>query len=203
MNSFIRKAFLIEGATVAIFSIALALAAMPRMSYAETVSHNGDGAMLIAAVRANRIGTVRKLAKNGADVDARVPGDGTALIVAARRGDLAAVNALLQLGANVNEPSRGDGNPLIMASMAGHLAVVKRLMNAGANVNAIVPGDETPLINAAREGHLAIVKYLIAHGAKVNLGVMTDHGWRSPLNQAHGAGVRNYLIDQGAVRGGP
>ena len=155
---------------------------------------------LIAAVDAGDLNAVRRLIEQGADANARVPGDGTALIRAARRGDLAIVEELLRLGADAKQSSRGDGNPLIAAAAAGSKDVVERLIAAGADVDAIVAGDETPLINAARHGHLDIVQLLVDAGADVNLGVTADFGkWRSPLNQARGDAVRDYLLSRGAV----
>lgn len=155
---------------------------------------------LIDAVDAQRIEEVRRLVEQGADIDAAVLGDGTALIRASAHGDLAIVNELIRLGADVNQPARGDGNPLIAAAKRGHADVVARLVAAGADVNAVVAGDETPLINAARGGHLDVVTLLVEHGADVNKGVVADLvRWRSPLNQAAGDRVRDYLTSKGAV----
>lgn len=161
---------------------------------------NSPASALIDAVDAQRIEEVRRLVEQGADIDAAVLGDGTALIRASAHGDLVIVNELIRLGADVNQPARGDGNPLIAAAKRGHADVVARLVAAGADVNAVVAGDETPLINAARGGHLDVVTYLVEHGADVNKGVVADLvRWRSPLNQAAGDRVRDYLTSKGAV----
>ena len=155
---------------------------------------------LIEAADAGRITEVQQLVGHGTDVNAAVRGDGTALIRAAAHGDLSMVDELIRLGADVNQSSLGDGNPLIAAAKAGHVGVVARLLAAGADVNGVVVGDETPLINAARSGHLETVTYLVEHGADVNKGVVADFGrWRSPLNQAANANIRDYLTRQGAV----
>lgn len=157
---------------------------------------------LIEAAAAGDIATVRRLIEAGVPVDARQRGDGTPLIVAAKQGQQATVDALLKLGAQPDLPSSGDGNPLIAAASRGQHAVVAQLIDAGADVNRIVVGDETPLINAARSGHLDTVALLVEHGADVNLGVVADFGqWRSPLNQARNARVRDYLMQQGAMAG--
>jgi len=190
---------------VVLASVSLSLLASPRIdsvaTSAETSSRaSGDGAVLIEAVNARRLDVLRTLVRRGLDIDAGVEGDGTALIVAARNGDIEAVDALLRLGAGVDRPMPGDGNPLIAAAARGHLDVVEQLVAANADINAIVVGDETPLINAARSGDLQVVAYLVEHGADVNLGVMADRGqWRSPLNQAPNARVRDYLAGKGAV----
>lgn len=185
-------------------SAAVALAATPRLeSVGDPQAQADQVEALLEAAKAGRMEDVRSLVQRGVAVDARLEGDrpaGTALIQAAKAGNLVMVNELIRLGADVNQASRRDGNPLIMAAMNGRFDVVRRLIESGADVNAIVPFDETPLINAAREGHLAIVMYLVEHGADVNLGLLADEDrWRSPLNQAHGEAVRDYLIAHGAV----
>ncbi|WP_158549310.1 ankyrin repeat domain-containing protein [Lysobacter silvisoli] len=174
--------------------IALPAAASPR----------NDGAALIAAVREHRPDELRRLAANGADMNAAVGGEGNALIVAARLGDLALVDILLRLGAAPDRAVRGDGNALIAAAARpGNLAMLQRLVAAGARVDAVVEHDETPLINAARSGDVAHVAYLIGRGADVNQGVsvrLADGSaqWRTPLNQARSPAVRRYLSERGA-----
>jgi len=199
------RSALAVGAIVLMASIALTLAATPRVGHAALAAKADDAPsqpekaeLLIEAAEAGRLEEVRRLVRSGVRVDSRVDGTGTALIVAARAGNLPMVDALLRLGAPVDQYSLRDGNPLIVAAMKGHHDVVDRLIEAGANVNAVVTYDETPLINAAREGHLSIVTCLVDKGADVNLAVRADFGVRSPLNQAHGEEVRRYLISKGA-----
>ncbi len=157
---------------------------------------------LIAAVRAGDIETVRRLAGNGVDLNARVDGEGTALIQAIWKHDLKMIDALLELGADPDRGLPGEGIPLLVAPGLGYHSIVERLVEAGADVN-LVDADyaETPLIVASREGHPSIVKYLVGRGANVNQGVMADWEgrWRSPLNQASDPAVRDYLISQGAT----
>ncbi|UJB20540.1 MULTISPECIES: ankyrin repeat domain-containing protein [Lysobacter] len=190
------------GAFVAIFG-AFGLEAQPRQAQARAASGfttSGSALLLLEAVQAGDLETVRELVLGGVDVNSVVENEGTALIVAARSRNLAMVNELLLLGANVTLAARGDGNPLIAASSVGsNVTVIERLLSAGAVVNAVVPGDETALINASRSGSLANVKSLVEHGADVNLAVITELGVRrSPLNQAKVQAVRDYLIAHGA-----
>jgi ankyrin repeat protein len=190
-----------------VFSLAASMcfAASASTPAAARAGHDqADAMQLIAAVRQQDVGAVRRMAGNGADVNAGVHGDGTALIVAAKRGDLAMVNVLLELGAGVNKSVPDDGNPLIAASAAGSRDVMARLLAAGASVNAVVPDDETALISAVRNDRLAAVELLVEHGADVNLGVVANGTeWRSPLNQARSESIRKYLSGHGAVVGHP
>ena len=157
---------------------------------------------LIDAVRAGDTVTVRRLAKQGVDLNARVVGEGTALIQATWKHDVKMIDALLDLGADPDSGLPGEGIPLLVAPGLGYQSIVERLVEAGADVNFVdTDYAETPLIVASREGHLTIVKYLVGHGANVNQGVMADWEgrWRSPLNQASDSAVRDYLISQGAT----
>lgn len=201
----IRPTLLLFGMMLAC-GATLTLAATPRMGAPNRVPaspQTADPRRLVEAAEHGHLDEVQTLLRRGVDINAAVPGDGTALIAAARAGDVAMITALLRMGADVNRPSRGDGNPLIVAAMSGHHQAVALLLSMGASVDVIVPNDETALINAARGGHLQAVKVLVAYDADVNLGVRTDRGeWRSPLNQARGRDVRDYLIAQGATPGG-
>jgi hypothetical protein len=183
----------------------LVLAATPRVNMDlpwSTVEPEAQAKELLAAVRAGDVEAVRRLAKHGVNLDARVGGVGTALMQATWKHDLKMIDALLDLGADPDRGLPGEGIPLLVAPGLGYQSIVERLVEAGADVN-LVDTDyaETPLIVASREGHLTIVKYLVGHGANVNQGVMADWEgrWRSPLNQASDPAVREYLIGQGAT----
>uniref|UniRef100_UPI002147BE07 M56 family metallopeptidase n=1 Tax=Tahibacter caeni TaxID=1453545 RepID=UPI002147BE07 len=178
------------------------VAALPRLAL-PTAAAEPDARVtaLLAAARSGDDVTVRRLVRDGADIDARVLDGGTALIQAVRAGDPAMVDTLLELGADPDRASLGQGNPLIAAARLGRQSIVEGLVEAGADVNRVVTYDETPLINAARAGHLATVRYLVAHGADVRFGVEADGWlgrWRTPLNQTRDAAVRAYLLEQGA-----
>lgn len=193
----------------ALFAFAgICVASTPRLDLAGRPVAEPDVQVvaLLAAAKAGDAATVRRLARSGVDIDARVLGDGTALIQAVSARNLSTVDTLLALGADPNRAALGEGNPLIVAARLGAQPIVERLVHAGADVNRVVTYDETPLINAARAGHLATVEYLVARGADVNLGMVADGWlgrWRSPLNQARDPAVRAYLIRRGAVAGHP
>lgn len=162
-----------------------------------------DGKRLIEAVLYDDIEEIKRLQREGVDIDTPAIGDGTALIIAVKRKNQSMVEALIDLGADVNQSSRGDGNPLITAAMVNNIDIAEILIQNGADVNGIVAYDETPLINATRRGYLAMSQFLVEQGADVNLavntGVLDGSKIRSPLNMATNSDVRNYLIEQGAI----
>lgn len=157
---------------------------------------------LLSAVANNQMTQVTQLLAQGAPLNLASPGDGTALMVAVRHGHAELVSALLAAGADPNISSRGDGNALIIAAQQGNVALAVQLLAAGADVNAAVLGDETALINASRRGDRAMIDVLLSHGAAINLQVQTPLSdgrvWRSALNQAASAELRQYLMQRGA-----
>ena len=204
----LRRAAMVLCTGVLIAFAGIAVATSPRIdlsAWADVVP-DAQVVALLAAAGSDDGEALRRLVRDGVDINARVLGKGTALIQAIRAGSLESADSLLKLGADPNHAALGEGNPLIVAAQLGHQAIVERLVRAGADVNRVVTYDETPLINAARRGHLATVKYLVAHGADVNLGVVADGWlgrWRSPLNQTRDPAVRDWLISRGAVAGHP
>ncbi|MGY6087467.1 M56 family metallopeptidase [Stenotrophomonas sp. SM006] len=198
-----RRSLLMLGLLLLLACVGTAVAVSPRLASPAASTSDTRVNTLLQAASTHDVAQVHALAVAGVDLDARVLGDGTALIQAIRARDPVMVDALLQLGADPDRAALGEGNPLIVASALGLQPIVEQLVQAGADVNRVVTYDETPLINASREGHLVTVQYLLAHGADINLGVEADGWlgrWRTPLNQAGTAAVRDYLLTQGARR---
>jgi len=129
----------------------------------------GRSVAVADAAKAGDLTAVRRLLKNGGDVNAAL-GDGTtALHHAAMRGDADMVGVLLYAGANVRATTRlGGYTALHLASQRGHDAVIERLIQAGSNPNQATITGATPLMLAAASGHVAAVKQLVAHKADLN-----------------------------------
>lgn len=144
-----------------------------------------------------------ELIKKGMNINVPIVGDGTPLIIAVRGNNKPMAKALIENGADVNQSAEGDGNPLIEAAKRNYVDLAQLLIQQGADVNAVVTRDETPLIQASWNGHKEMVEYLVENGADVNLGVLANPinnpEWRSPLNKAATAEIREYLIRKGAT----
>lgn len=112
---------------------------------------------------------VRRLLKQGADVNA-VQGDGvTALHWAATKGDAELASMLVVAGANLRATTRFGGyTPLHVAAERGHTAVIGTLVKAGGDVNATTRTGATPLMFAAAAGDPAALTLLLDAGAQPN-----------------------------------
>ena len=122
------------------------------------------------AAREGDIETVRRLLREGADVNA-AQGDGmSALHWAAERGDTEMIGVLLYAGAQVGATTRiGEYTPLHVAARNGHLEATQALLRGGADVGAVTdPSGSTPLHLAALAGSGEVVRALIGAGADPN-----------------------------------
>ncbi len=113
--------------------------------------------------------SVKRLLKEGADVNAADTHGRTALLEASWAGHLDVVKLLIEKGADVNAADITGYSPLMRASEEGHSDIASALIKAGAETNARgkVRGT-TPLMLAAENGHVKVIDLLLANGAKVN-----------------------------------
>ena len=128
-----------------------------------------DAPVADAAARGD-LEAVRRLLREGADVNAP-QGDGmTALHWAAERGDAELADVLLYAGARVDAGTRiGHYTPLHLASRRAGATVVEVLLDAGSDPNASTTNSgATPLHLAAATGDPAVVEVLVEAGADVN-----------------------------------
>lgn len=175
------------GATLATVFVASAVAAFA-----------GARPPLSTAVRSVDREEVRRLIKQGVDVNAPEGDGSTALHWASYRDDGEISDQLLRAGAKVNTANDLGATPLWAASQNGSEAMVRRLLQAGADPHLALQSGETPLMVASRVGSAPVVSQLLARGAKVNVSAtrgQTALMWA--VAQKHPAVVK-LLIDGGA-----
>ncbi|EQC26326.1 TKL protein kinase, variant [Saprolegnia diclina VS20] len=126
-----------------------------------------------------RVKSVRRMLKNGADLEWTTSNGSSALCVAAGDGHADIVSALIDAGANVNHAMNDGSSPLLMAVHAGAGDIVDLLLAGGADVNLAMPDGETALYAAAQRGEDAIVSALLSAGASVDLMWLDDN--QTPL----------------------
>jgi bla regulator protein BlaR1 len=129
----------------------------------------GDGSLLIMAIKAGHDAMVYGLIDAGADVNQAVVKDGNPLITAAMMNNLTVAQRLFNEGALVDAIVEHDETALINASRMGHFEMVKFLVENGADANL---------------------------GVQVN--TVKGSIYRSPLNGAKTDEIRDYLLSMGA-----
>jgi ankyrin repeat protein len=122
------------------------------------------------AAQSKDAAAVKKLLKDGADVNA-AQGDGmTALHWAALNGNGELASMLLYAGANVGATTRiGGYTPLHLAAQIGNANVIAPLVAAGAQVGAVTATGATALMQAAHSGSTDAVRILVENGADLNV----------------------------------
>ncbi len=141
------------------------------LAAALTSSLSASGPSGIAdAAMARDTAAVKKLLKEGGDVNA-AQGDGmTALHWAAHNGDAELASMLLYAGANVSARTRlGGYTPLHLAAQVGHASVIAPLVASGAPVGALTATGATALMQAAHSGSVESARILIENGADPNI----------------------------------
>ncbi len=141
---------------------------------------------------------VKRLIKEGANVNARNGDGSTPLHKAAQKGHLKVVKYLIRKGADVNAKDRYGYTPLHLSVSEDHEDVVAYLVKMGADVNARDGQGFTPLHVAAMEGKWEMVRYLLDSGADVNV---RNNDGETPLFWVarHGnVEMVKYMIKKGA-----
>jgi ankyrin repeat protein len=117
------------------------------------------------------INKVKKLIKDGADVNAKDIYGNPAIMRAARSNRADIIELLWKNGANVNVMvDKRRNNPLLLASFQGSANAVKALVKCGAYVNVKNQDGETPLMLASCWGYKDIVEILLkTQSTKINI----------------------------------
>ena len=108
---------------------------------------------------------IKRLIKNGADVNTEADDHSRALFVATAKGDIRFVKELLDMGADPYF-KKGDGNNLLVAAiMSGKLEMLKLILDAGVDPNEQCNEGNTPLHFAFMMFDDKMMRELYKHGA--------------------------------------
>jgi len=179
---------------------------------------------LMQAIKAGDLKEVRKLIKDGADVNMKMFNGYTPLHMAAENDQPKIARELIGKGADVDVEMAGARlTPLYIAAERGYMDVIKELLRGkarvgffpvavavsagrnevvetllanGASINDEGPNGTTLLHVAAQADQVEMAEWLIAHGAKVN---SKDQKGNTPLSIAAGnTKMENTLQAHGA-----
>ena len=128
-----------------------------------------------AAAKGDAAAIIR-LARAGADLEARDGHGRTPLMIAGYRRDRDAARALIDAGADVNALEGDRYDLLTIAAVLDDVEMVKLALASGADAALVTsPYQGTALIAAAHLGHVAVVEALIA--GQASLDHVNNLGW--------------------------
>lgn len=126
---------------------------------------NGHHTVLTMAAREGRVGVVRWLLDEGAEVNRRAGATrSTALHAACGRGQVAVVSLLLERGADATI-NYYDENPLSVASRFGCASVVQALLAHGCGHDHRDRTGQTAVHRASARGRVDVLRLLLEAGA--------------------------------------
>lgn len=140
--------------------------------FTNTISdeHKYLGEPIVKAIKNKDLESVRKLIKEGLNINKQLPGAGKSpLHVAVEYNDVDIVAELIAENANVNSVTIRNFTPLHVAAQKNNTKIIEILVNAGANINCLTDVGTTPLHEAASMGRKAAVVKLIELNADPNI----------------------------------
>ena len=135
---------------------------------------------LIAAAEAGNTEAVRRLLREGADMNAVNSQGRTAVMAATYNHQTETVRALIQAGADINIRDNRLDNPLLYAGAEGLLDIVKLAVDAGADPTLTNRYGGTALIPAAERGHVEVVDELLRRSG-IDVNHVNRLGWTALL----------------------
>jgi hypothetical protein len=158
--------------TLALIAGILASPLLPASTAAQTAPTAQEIAAytgLHAAAAKGDAGEIARLAKAGANLEARDAHGRTPLMVTAFRRDVAAARALIAAGADLNALESQAYDVITIAAVLDDVEMLKLAIASGGNTRAITsPYKGTALIAAAHLGHAEVVAALIAGKAPLD-----------------------------------
>ncbi|NXL61069.1 ASB9 protein, partial [Chordeiles acutipennis] len=118
-----------------------------------------------------RLLTLKKLIKQGSDVNLVTADQVSPLHEACLGGHAACASVLLKHGAQVNGVTVDWHTPLFSACVSGSVACLNLLLQHGASLHP--PCDlASPIHEAAKRGHVQCVEFLASHGVNIDHNIM-------------------------------
>lgn len=129
---------------------------------------------LVLAAKANDVALVRKLIRDGGNVNAKDAIEDSAFLYAGAEGFNDVLRLTLANGADVASTNRFGGTALIPASEHGHVETVRILIAAGVPVNHVnnlgwTAMQEAILLNSGGPNQQEVVRQLLDAGANPNI----------------------------------
>lgn len=123
---------------------------------------------------------VKKLIKDGVDINAQDSQGRTPLMIAAYNEDYDTAKVLIKAGADVNIQDNMKNNPYLYASAEGYNDILRIIIGAGADTKITNRYGGTGLIPASEHGYVEVVDMLLTK-TDVNVNHVNNLGWTALL----------------------
>ncbi|MFJ8264095.1 ankyrin repeat domain-containing protein [Rummeliibacillus sp. NPDC094406] len=144
-------------------------------------SKSKDGKMtLLNAVHQQDLHAVKKLVRDGADLDQQNDRGRTPLMIATYNHDVEIAKMLIDLGADVNIQDDMQNTPFLYAAAEGYLDILKLMIQAGADPTVTDRYGNTALIPAAEHGNLDALNLLL-NKTEIDVNHINNLGWTALL----------------------
>jgi uncharacterized protein len=116
---------------------------------------------LVAAAERGELLVVRRLLRDGVQVDTRDGRGRTALLAATQRNHAELARLLINEGADVNARDFAMDTPFLVAGAEGRSEILKSMLIADPDLRSVNRFGSTALIPACRRGHIESVRLLL------------------------------------------
>lgn len=141
---------------------------------------------MFEAIEKNNLNELKRIIKNGADLNVRNEQRDTLLLCAARYGFIDIIDYLIkECHFDVNSTDNNGWTALHLAAMYGRLEACKYLVENGADINKQRKDGWTPLHTACNNGRVDVIKYLVDKRADISI---KDIDGKTPLTIARERG---------------
>lgn len=123
---------------------------------------------------------VKKLIKDGVDINAQDSQGRTPLMIAAYNEDYDTAKVLIKAGADVNIQDNMKNNPYLYASAEGYNDILRIIIGAEADTKITNRYGGTGLIPASEHGYVEVVDMLLTK-TDVNVNHVNNLGWTALL----------------------
>ena len=135
---------------------------------------------LLQAVERGETDIIRKLIKEGANINVQDSKGRTATMIATYNNDVETAKILIDAGADVDIQDDMKNNPFLYAGAEGYIDILKLTIEAGADPNITNRYGGTALIPASEHGYVNVVKELLTN-TDTDVNHVNDLGWTALL----------------------
>jgi ankyrin repeat protein len=127
------------------------------------------------AAQNGNLDLIKRMIKDGIDINIQDEYGWTALQLASRKGHLDVVKFLIEYGADLNAQNDDGWTALHLASLNRCLDIVKVLIEAGSDLNIKTCGGSSALYVANDNNYLDVVRVLIEAGAILHQSIIEKY----------------------------